>query len=42
MFLTCKFKVHNPSQAKRKQLDLVMEEYTNVFRETLAYCQNNW
>lgn len=41
MFLTCKFKVHNPSQAKRKQLDLVMEEYTNVFRETLAYCQNN-
>lgn len=41
MFLTCKFKIHNPSQVKRQQLDSVIEAYTHKFIDVLQYCQEN-
>ena len=41
MFLTCKFKIHNPSKAKREQLDFAIREYTDKFIKALEYCEEN-
>jgi len=40
-FLTCKFKIHNPSAHKKRVMDLALHEYTLGFSELLEWAFDN-
>jgi len=40
-YLTCKFKLHNPSAHKRAVMDYALEQYTRGYSELLKYAQDN-
>ena len=41
VFLTAKFKVHNPSKRKQAALGAVLEQYTNDYQYLLDWCCEN-
>ena len=41
MFLTCIFKIHNPSKYKQAVMDHALYEYTRGYQELLAWAQEN-
>ena len=41
VFLTAKFKVHNPSKRKQDALDTALEQYTNAYQFLLDWCKEN-
>lgn len=40
-FLTCVFKLHNPSRWRRQALDHTFERYTLAMTDLLAWCEHN-
>jgi hypothetical protein len=40
-FLTCKFKIHNPSRHKRDVMDFALEEYTLAYSRLLDWARQN-
>lgn len=40
-FLTCKFKLHNPSSHKRQVMDYTLEVYTLAYSDTLGWAKDN-
>jgi hypothetical protein len=41
VFLTAKFKVHNPSKRKQAALDTALEQYTYAYQYLLDWCREN-
>ena len=41
VFLTAKFKVHNPSKRKQAALDTALEQYTHAYQYLLDWCREN-
>ena len=41
VFLTAKFKVHNPSKRKQAALDTALEQYTYAYQDLLDWCREN-
>ena len=41
VFLTAKFKIHNPSRRKQAIFDRALEEYTHAYAELLAWAKDN-
>ena len=41
VFLTAKFKVHNPSKRKQDALDTALEQYTYAYQFLLDWCKEN-
>lgn len=40
-YLTCQFKIHNPSARKRQVMDYALEQYTLGYTELLEYAHDN-